>query len=366
MRKLDIVIIGSGAAGASVAYFLKNRRKVDNIAIIEKEKTPSTGASRKSAGIISQLVETEAIASLARRSVEFFKNPPEGFCFKPFFKKSGGILTTRMPTDKRLLKFSSIAKKCGIIYERIAREEVIRMIPFLESAPFTKAVFCSDDGVVDSELLLSSFLKNVEILTSKGLEKINLEEGKIRSIVAGNEEIKAEIFVFAVGAYSEKIAKMAGLNHIVLESRRRHLLVSEKLHNIKEDMPYYWSLDPQIYFRCQNDHLLMSPCDITAVAPEKLEATPHCYNWLKERLKIAVPEIAELKIENYWAELRTFTFDLNFLIGFDPFIKNLFWITALQGYGITCSAGVGEMASLLLCGEKPDIDLTPHSPSRFK
>ncbi|MCX7829498.1 MAG: FAD-binding oxidoreductase, partial [Acidobacteria bacterium] len=105
---------------------------------------------------------------------------------------------------------------------------------------------------------------------------------------------------------------------------------------------------------------------ITAVNPEKLEQTGKCEIWLKERLRIAAPKIAEIKYRKFWAELRTFTFDNNFLIGFDPLITNLFWATALQGYGITCSAGVGETVSDLICGKKTEIDLTPHSPARFK
>jgi len=366
MRKFDIAIIGSGAAGAATAYFLRNRQKVDSIVVLEKEETLHSGASGKSAGIISQLVETEAIAQIAKKSVEFFKNPPKDFCDECFFRKVGGILSTKLPNDNRLFNLSSIVKKSGIVYEEIDRGEVLNAIPLLEGAPFTRALYCKEDGVVDANLLLSSFLKDIEVLTSKEVEKIDLNAKKIKSITANNEEIEAEIFVFAAGAYSEKIAKMAGLSHIVLEARRRHLLVSEDIENINENMPYYWSLDPQIYFRCESKGLLMSPCDITATSPEKLQTTPKCQNWLKERLKLAAPKIADIKYKNFWAELRTFTFDSNFLIGFDPYVSNLFWVTALQGYGITCSAGVGESASALIAGDKPDIDLAPHSPSRFK
>lgn len=366
MRKYDIAIVGSGAAGAATAYFLQSKQKVNSLCVIEKEKTPHSGASGKSAGIISQLVETEATAQLAKKSVEFFNNPPKDFCSENFFRRVGGILTTKLHNDNRLLSLSSLVKKSGIIYEEIDRNEVLKAIPLLEGAPFTKAVFCKDDGIVDSNLLLSSFLKKIEVLTSKNVEKINTGTKKIKSIEAENEEIEAEIFVFAAGASSEKIAKMAGLSHIVLEARRRHLLISEEIENLKENMPYYWSLDPQLYFRSESKGLLLSPCDITAVEPEKLQPTAKCQNWLKERLQIAAPKMANLRYQNFWAELRTFTFDNNFLIGFDPYLKNLFWVSALQGYGITCSAGVGESASDMICGKKPDIDLSPHSPSRFK
>jgi len=54
------------------------------------------------------------------------------------------------------------------------------------------------------------------------------------------------------------------------------------------------------------------------------------------------------------------------LIGFDPVIKNLFWVTALQGHGMTCSAAVGEISADLVCGYKPDIDHNPHLPKRLK
>ena len=80
---------------------------------------------------------------------------------------------------------------------------------------------------------------------------------------------------------------------------------------------------------------------------------------------MGAPKLVDIPVKRYWAELRTFAFDNNFLIGFDNKMKNLFWVTALQGHGMTCSSAVGEMAAALISGGIPPMDHRPHSPARF-
>lgn len=364
--RYDIVIVGSGVAGASTAYFLKNKYSVDNLVVVEKEETPYSHASGLNAGIVRQLVETMPIVELAKKSVDFFKNPPQDFCKENFYFKNGGILTEKDETDNRISTFMKFTSKLGIPYEEIERREVLNKIPFLDEAPFVRAVYGRDDGVLDINNLLSSYLKGVEIRTSSEVKNFKVEEGKIKKLIFdGKEETECDVVVMATGAYSEGIARKLGLNHIYLDPRRRHLLISTEIEGLKNDFPYYWSMNPQFYFRYESGGLLFSPCDEIVMPPEELKASGESLSWLYERLKIGAPKLTSIQIKRFWAELRTFSFDNNFLIGFDPLIKNLFWVTALQGHGMTCSSAVGETSADLICGYKPDIDSTPHLPARL-
>jgi D-arginine dehydrogenase len=365
MKHYDVVIIGAGVAGAATAYFLKKKYGLTDLLVLEKEPAPACGASGQNAGIARQVVETISIAGLARRTVEFLASPPEGFSETPLLAQNGGFLTVRNYRDKRLTELQQISTSAGVQVYPVDRAEVLKTIPVLDEAPFVSALFSPKDGIIDIHSLIRSFLKGVEVLTSVKVTGFKTSRDKIESLRTEKEEITADLFVIAAGAFSEALGKLAGSNPPKLEPRRRHLIFASPLDGVSPSWPYYWSMDPQIYFRYESQGLLFSPCDETAMGPESLAPTAEALTWLFDRLKLSAPKLVDIPVKRYWAELRTFAYDNNFLIGFDRAVKNLFWVTALQGHGMTCSSAIGEIASALISNGLPPLDHRPHSPSRF-
>jgi D-arginine dehydrogenase len=365
MKHYDVVIIGAGVAGAATAYFLKKNYGLSNMLILEKEQTVASGASGQNAGIARQVVETLPIANLARRTVEFLSDPPQGFSETSVLNQRGGFLTIRDRKDKRLDELQKISISAGVQVYPVDRKDVLKTIPVLDEAQFVSALFSPKDGIIDIHNLIHSFLKGIEVQASSPVTGFESSGGRIVSVTTPAEEFKAGLFVIAAGAFSEKLGKLAGSDPPQLEPRRRHLIYSSPLEGVSPAWPYYWSMDPQVYFRYESQGLLFSPCDETAMAPESLAPTSEALSWLFERLKIAAPKLVDIPVKRYWAELRTFTLDNNFLVGFDKKVKNLFWVTALQGHGMTCSAAVGEIASALIAGRTSQLDHRPHNPARF-
>jgi len=365
MNKHDVVIIGAGVAGAATAYFLKEKYGARNVILLEKEASPASGASGQNAGILRQVVETIPIAGLARKTMEFLSSPPEGFCDTPVLNKLGGFLTTRDRTDRRLMELQQISVSAGVKVYPVDRMEVLKTIPILDEAKFVSALFSPNDGVIDIHGLVQSFLRGVEVKTSSPVTAFKSSGGRVSSVTAGGEEYAADVFVIAAGAFSERLGRLAGSNAPPMEPRRRHLVYSSPVEGVSPDWPYYWSMDPQLYFRYESSGLLFSPCDETSMRPEELAPTAEALSWLFERLRIGAPKLVDIPVKRFWAELRTFTFDNNFLIGFDNSVKNIFWVTALQGHGMTCSSAIGEMAAALITGAICPLDHRPHSPSRF-
>ncbi len=365
MKKYDIVVIGAGVAGAATAYFLKKRYGANEMIILEKGPAPASGASGQNAGILRQVVETIPIAGLARRTMEFLSSPPDDFCDTPVLDQKGGFLTVRDCRDRRLEDLLRVSMSAGIKVYPVDRAEVLRTIPILDEARFLSALFSPTDGVIDINGLVNSFLKGIEVRTSREVTGFRCSDGKIEAVHAGGEEFEAGLFVIATGAFSEELGRLAGSDPPALEPRRRHIVFSSPVEGVSPDWPYYWSMDPQLYFRYESSGLLLSPCDETSMRPESLETSPEALTWLFERIRIGAPKLVDIPVKRYWAELRTFTFDNNFLIGFDNKVKNLFWVTALQGHGMTCSSAVGETAAALISGDIPPMDHRPHSPARF-
>ncbi|HNQ78914.1 MAG TPA: FAD-binding oxidoreductase [Acidobacteriota bacterium] len=365
MKKYDVVVIGAGIAGAATAYFLKKNYGAHDILVLEKGPAPASGASGQNAGILRQVVETIPIAGLARRTMEFLSSPPDRFCETPVLDQKGGFLTVRDGRDRRLDDFLRISMSAGVRVYPVDRMEVLKSIPILDEARFVSALYSPTDGVIDINGLVRSFLRGIEVRISSEVTGFRCSDGKIEAVCAGGEEFAAGLFVIAAGAFSEGLGRLAGSDPPALEPRRRHLVFSSPVEGASPDWPYYWSMDPQLYFRYESSGLLLSPCDETCMKPESLAPSSEALSWLFDRIRMGAPKLVDIPVKRYWAELRTFAFDNNFLIGFDNKMKNLFWVTALQGHGMTCSSAVGEMAAALISGGIPPMDHRPHSPARF-
>jgi D-arginine dehydrogenase len=147
---------------------------------------------------------------------------------------------------------------------------------------------------------------------------------------------------------------------------RRHLFVSAKVDFVRSDLPFTWVEDAAFYFRPEGDGLLLSPCDETAMPPGLPPTDPAASELLAEKLERTAPQLADLAIRRSWACLRTFAPDRRPLVGYDAHIRGLFHVSGLGGFGMMCSAGIGELAAALLM-ERPVewIDADAVSPSRL-
>jgi D-arginine dehydrogenase len=108
--------------------------------------------------------------------------------------------------------------------------------------------------------------------------------------------------------------------------------------------------DAAFYFRPEGDGLLLSPCDETPMPPGVPSTDPAASELLAEKLARHAPPLADLAIRRSWACLRTFAPDRRPFIGPDPELAGLFHVSGLGGFGMTCSAAIGELAADLLTG----------------
>ena len=87
---------------------------------------------------------------------------------------------------------------------------------------------------------------------------------------------------------------------------------------------------------------------------------------LADKLGRVAPALSDLAIRRQWACLRTFAVDRRPLIGHDPQVPGLFHVSGLGGFGMMCSAAIGELAATLLAGKPVDwIDPAIVAPARL-
>jgi len=372
--QVDVVVIGAGFAGASVAAAL-TRAGVTRGVILERELLPGSHASGRNAAIARQVEADPVLRKLSIEGVQRLR--AKTVAGSPVLCQSGGLYLTHGEPHRA-------AEWCAQLHEQCVPSELLpvaaarQRFPFLNRFEFDYALFCPTDGIVDIHALLSDLLAEArhtgfEIITDCACESLILEGSMMRgslarrSVVRGvrtiRGEVSARIVVDAAGAWAGCLGRESA--PLPLRRLRRHLFVSGDSELLPHTAPLVWDLDAGYYVRPEGAGLLLCPCDETEHPPGMPEVSPEAEDLLVDKLLKHAPGLADISLRRSWACLRTFAPDRRPIIGWDPDIDGLFHVSGLGGFGMTTSLAVGDIASTLISGGVVDwIDAASFSARR--
>ena len=368
MKVHDFIIVGAGFAGAATAYHL-TRRGARDIVILEQESIPGFHASGRNAAMMRQCVPDSDLAKLTRDGAEFLRNPPSDWPEPIQFKRQGSLLLGSGDSWTKLKDDAETGRRVGIDVVPWTPDQARRHVPVLEGAQFEGAIWCSSDGIIDIHSLLSGYLKaaagnGARIRYNAKVKSIRNLGAKDVEVVMDDETVRARTLVNASGAWANLVAKMAGARELPMRPCRRHLFVSPPIDWVDPTWPFVWDVAHDIYFRPEGAGLLLCACDQTELSPGDPPIDESVKELLAEKIERFMPALSGVSISRGWAGFRTLTPDGRFIIGWDPRIKNFFWVAGLGGHGMTTSPAVGELAAdLLIAG--PGTRSEPFAPGRF-
>jgi D-arginine dehydrogenase len=361
-----IAIVGAGFAGAATAWAL-GRAGLGPGLILEQESSWGAHASGRNAAIV-RLAEKDAVAgALAWRSLRSLREIDRAV--GALVRQVGGLTLAGAGTDAALVPAHRELRAAGTTAELLSREAARTRFAFLRHVTFDTALWCADDGVVDIHALLGFYLAEARahgfaLHTSCRVDGPLVESGRLRGVVTSRGDVRADLVVDAAGAWAGRMA--GGPRPLPLQPLRRHLFVSAPVADVTPDAPLVWMDDAGLYFRPESGGLLLSPCDETPWAPGTPPTDPAAAECLAEKMARHAPGFADLSIRRSWACLRTFAPDRRPVIGPDPRLPGLFHVSGLGGFGMMCSAAVGELAAELVAGRSPAwIDPALVAPARF-
>jgi D-arginine dehydrogenase len=368
MKVNEFVIVGAGFAGAATAYHL-TRRGVRDIVILEQESIPGYHSSGRNAAMMRQCVPDPDLAELTRNGAEFLRRPPGDWLEPVDFKQNGSLLLGSGDSWRKLQQDAETGRRVGIDVVSWTPERARQHVPVLEGAQFEGAIWCASDGIVDIHSLLSGYLQSAanhgaRIRYNAQVRSIRALSGNEVEVVTDGESIRAKACVNASGAWANVLAKMAGAMEMPLRPCRRHLFVSPPIDWVDPAWPFVWDVAHDIYFRPEGEGLLLCACDQTELPPGDPPIDESTKELLAEKIERFMPALSGVSIHKGWAGFRTLTPDGRFVIGWDPRIKNFFWVAGLGGHGMTTSSAVGALAADLLIGG-PEKRSAPFSPDRF-
>lgn len=356
MTDTDILIIGAGMAGVSVAAELAGSHRVQ---LWEREEHPGLHATGRSAAIYSETYGPSPVRALTRASRDFLF--AGGGQSGPIFVTPRFIL--HLATAEQITVLDALHAQPDIAANcrRIGGAEAERIVPALRPGAVAAALLDPYGFDMDVHAIHQHYLHELrrldgQMLCDRPLDALQWS-GDHWIARSGDMAVTARIIVNAAGAWADPVACMAGLAPLgIIPKRRTAVLVDPPPGQDIADWPMTIDCEERFYFKPDAGKLLLSPADATPSEP--CDAQP-------EEIDIAiavdrVQQVADIpvrRVSHSWAGLRSFAADGVPVAGFDPDHPAFFWLAGQGGYGIQTAPALARMAAALLRGDAIPQDI---------
>lgn len=357
-NSFDVIVIGAGIAGASVAAEISRNRKV---ALLEMEAQPGYHTTGRSAAIFSGRLGGPVVGALSFASGHFLANPPEGFSDVPLIAPRGVLMIARQD-QKKVMNDALAISRPGLKNERLEAPAALEKNPLLRSTYVDSALWNESATDIDVHALHSGFLRQLrvndgQLFLNAAVRSLSREGDRWR-VKTAQAEFDAEILVNAAGAWADEIATMAGVPQIGLTPMRRTaMLVEPPAGKDISQLPMTIDIEEQFYLKPDAGNLLISPADETPMTPHDAQPEELDIAICVDRITSAF-DIEIRHIKHKWAGLRTFATDRAPVVGFDPAAKNFFWLAGQGGFGIQTSPAMAAIAGALLNNNGVPAEIT--------
>jgi sarcosine oxidase subunit beta len=365
----DVVIIGGGVIGLSIAYHL-GQKKAGMIVLLEKGQLGEGSTSRCVGGIRTQF-STEINILFSLESMKTFDRFEEEFGVNPEFKRIGYLFLATTDQDVEIFRQNiTLQKKFSIPVEWLDSDEIRRRFPYLKMDDILGGTFSPRDGYAGPSEVLSGFAggaKRTGVRIYEGVEakEILVDKGKVTGVRTNGGEISSPVVVNAGGPYASLVAEMAGLR-IPVKPLRRQVFVTAPFYLIDQAIPLTIDFHRGWYFRQEVDGFLLSgPLD-----REPSFNTNTDYEAMVEASENAiyrVPALEKAQIARGWAGLYEISPDNHAILGKVPGLEGFILANGFSGHGFQHSPAVGKVISeLILEGKAKTIDISSLSIERFE
>jgi sarcosine oxidase subunit beta len=372
-KSAEVVIIGGGIVGASIAYQLTSAG-CPSVVILERESSQGKGSTGKSMGGVRAQFSTPVNIHMSLYSIPFFRDFELAMGHPSGYRAQGYLFVATAERHLEYLRANYVAQVAAGLKTAllVTREEIIARVPQLRSDDIIGGSFCSTDGFVDPYSVMTGFtLRAIDqgavLIRDALVTGLSLDRKGIASVESTQGSIATRTVVNAAGAWSAGIASMAGIN-LPVEPLRRMLVPSEPFDKVAHSAPMVVDMSTGLHFRPEGLGLLFAWND-TEEKPGF--NTTFDRGFVEKILTLAVdrvPVFEELEINpsRAWAGLYEMTPDHHPVLGAAPGVNGLFFANGFSGHGVMHSPATGKiLADLILKGTTDLIDAKLLDYARF-
>jgi len=367
--KADVVIIGGGINGCSLAYNLV--KKGFTVVVVEK-KYLSSGATGACGAGIRQQWSTKENASLAIQSVKIFEHLSRELGQDIEFRQGGYLIAVH---DKKEMiqseKNVEMQRSLGLKVDILKPKDITAIVPILDVKGMNAigATFCPTDGHANpfkTTFAYADAARNLGADINTYTTVVNLKTVKksIRAVVTNKGTIQTNIVVNAAGIDSKHIAEMVDLS-LPLTPFRKEIMATERLEPLFEAMVI--SFKDGIYFSQQKEGQIVGGIPI----PEerggyKTMPTFAFLHHMASTLTRYAPVLKHVNLLRHWTGFYDVTPDARPILGEVKDIKGFLQCNGFSGHGFMISPMVSQLLTNYIAeGKTPEV-LKNLNLERFK
>jgi sarcosine oxidase subunit beta len=368
MRAVEVLIIGGGVVGCSIAYHIA-RRGFSDVTVLEQAAVGS-GSSGKAVGGVRLQFSTPVCVRLSLLSLAAFERFEAEMGVDPGFEPCGYLLVTARQDEMVAFERNvAMQRGLGVPTQAVGSDDIARLHPWLAVDDLIGGTFCPKDGVAGPAEVTGAFARRarelgVRILEGVRVEGIDVSDGRIAAVRTGSERYVPGALVVAAGAWAGLVGKLLGVD-LPVRPLKREVFVSEALPGHPPGTPMVIEPDRGWYCRREGPGVLMAG----GLGPGSSFDTSVDWANLARSAELGIrriPALADAAFTRAWAGSLDMTPDGNAVMGRIPGLERAYVAAGFSGHGFMHSPAAGKvMAELILDGEARSVDIEPLGLERF-
>ena len=377
-KQTQVVIVGGGVIGCSVAYHLTRLGWSDIVLLERRELT--CGTTWHAAGLVGQLRATKNMTMLAQYTSELYATLEEETGQATGFKQNGSISVA--PDKERfeeLKRGASMAKCFGLEVEVITPREAGEMHSILKIDDLEGAVFLPKDGQTNPIDVTQALAKGAKTGGAKIFEGVKVSgiqstNGRAMGVKTDQGDITSEIVVNCAGLWGREVGLMAGVN-VPLHAAEHFYIVTDEI-GLPSNLPVLRDPNGWIYAKEDAGKMLVGSFEPKS-KPRPLHTIPDDFSFgqfpddwehFEPSMMNAIhrmPKLEDAGIQTFFNGPESFTPDNRYILGEAPELKNFFVAAGFNSIGIQSAGGAGKALSEWIVNGHPTMDLSDVDIRRF-
>lgn len=365
----DVVIVGGGVVGASVAFHLAEAG-VRDILVVERGKL-ACGSSGKPIGGVRAHFSDPLNIELGQRSLRAYRDFPHRPGADIRLDTVGYLFL--LTGERQVTEFTEsvrLQNSLGVPSRMIDADEARRLCPYLRADGLVAAVHSPTDGHARPGLVVHGYAEaatraGVRFATHTRVTGMDTTGDHVSAVHTDRGAVACSTVICAAGAWSAQIGAMVGVG-LPVRPVRRQLAFTQRLSPAAPRIPFTIDFTSSAYFHNSDDGLLLGLADPRQADGFDTTWTPEWLDLFRDVVRERAPALATMPTAGGWAGLYEVTPDHNALIGRSGELPNFLYATGFSGHGFLQAPAVGEIVRDLHLGREPCVDITPMSADRFR